>query len=193
MQVEFLYILLRLWCPWQLRPDLFAAGFALGSNTTANCSNTTVYVGVTIFALCDHGVVLVVEATRILSATGVGIFDRSRERHVRAAARAYQGKWCIRMEKFVQFCRSQSRYMLRDSDCNVWFITSSLYSYIERLRPLNTQSLALSLLLCTFTNQVLAELDLLWYWKETTTYKMISTPCRKRSVGCGCLAVKSER
>ena len=28
------------------------AGFALGSNMIAICSNTTVYVGVTIFALC---------------------------------------------------------------------------------------------------------------------------------------------
>ena len=66
-------------------------------------------------------------------------------------------------------CAQSSR--ARDSDCNVWFITSSLYSYIERLRPLNTQSLTLSVLLCTFMNQVLAELDLLWYWKETTAYK----------------------
>ena len=74
MQVEFLYVFLRLWCPWQLRPDLFAAGFALGSNTTANCSNTTVYVCVTIFALCGPvGVLVGFEATRLLAATGVGL------------------------------------------------------------------------------------------------------------------------
>ena len=46
-------------------------------------SNTTVYVGVTIFALCGPvGVLVGFEATRFLSATGVGIFDRGRERHV---------------------------------------------------------------------------------------------------------------
>ena len=90
VQVEFLFVLLRLWCPWQLRQDLFAikahkglAGFALGSNMIAFCSNTTVYVGVTIFALCGPvGVLVGSEATRFLSATGVGIFDRGRERHV---------------------------------------------------------------------------------------------------------------
>ena len=49
------------------------ACLALCSNMTAICSNTYVYVGFTIFALCDHGVVLIVEATRFLSATGVGL------------------------------------------------------------------------------------------------------------------------
>ena len=48
-------------------------GFALGSNMIANCSNTTVFVGVTIFALRGPvGVVVGFEATRFLSATGVG-------------------------------------------------------------------------------------------------------------------------
>ena len=49
------------------------AGFALGSNKTANSSNTTVYVGVTIFALCGLvGVLVGFEATGFLSATGIG-------------------------------------------------------------------------------------------------------------------------
>ena len=40
----------------------------------ANCSNTTVYVGATIFALCGPVAVLVgFEATKFLSATGVGL------------------------------------------------------------------------------------------------------------------------
>ena len=54
VQIEFLYVSLRPWYSWQLRPDLFTitahkglAGFALGPI----CSNMTVYVGVTIFAL----------------------------------------------------------------------------------------------------------------------------------------------
>ena len=37
--------------------------------------------------------------------------------------------------------------------------------------PASRHWLSRSLMLCTFTNQVLAELDLLWYWKETTAYK----------------------
>ena len=50
------------------------AGFALGSNMIASCSNTTVYVGVTIFALCSPvGMMVGSEATRYLSATGVGL------------------------------------------------------------------------------------------------------------------------
>ena len=49
---EFPYVLLCYWCPWQLRPVLFPAGFALRSNIIAICSNTTVCVGVTIFAFC---------------------------------------------------------------------------------------------------------------------------------------------
>ena len=50
------------------------AGFALGSNMVASCSNTTVYVGVTIFALCSPvGMMVGSEATRFLSATGVGL------------------------------------------------------------------------------------------------------------------------
>ena len=45
------------------------------------------------------------------------------------------------MKDFAQCCGSQSGYVLLDiSDCNVGFITTSLYSYIERLRPLNTQA-----------------------------------------------------
>ena len=36
------------------------AGFALCSNMTAICSNSSVYVGFTIFALCGHVVVLIV-------------------------------------------------------------------------------------------------------------------------------------
>ena len=65
------------------------------------CSPVAVRRFKTTYHLC---LVLVgFEPTKILSATGVGIFDRGRERHVRAAARAYQGKWCIRMENFVQF------------------------------------------------------------------------------------------
>ena len=43
---------------------------------------------------------------------------------MRAAARAYLKVAC---------CET--------GGCKVWFFTSSLYSYIERLRPLNTQSL----------------------------------------------------
>ena len=68
---------------WFLIPDAFAlvlwlktgglAGFALGPNKTANCSKTTVYVVVTIFDLCGVvGVLVGFEATRFLSATGVG-------------------------------------------------------------------------------------------------------------------------
>ena len=49
------------------------AGLALCSNMTAICSNTYVYVGFKIFALCGRGVVLTVEATRFLSVTGVGL------------------------------------------------------------------------------------------------------------------------
>ena len=51
------------------------AGFALGSTMIATCSNTTVYVGVIIFALCGPvGVSVGFEAARFLSATGVGLF-----------------------------------------------------------------------------------------------------------------------
>ena len=51
--------------------------------TSCICSNTTVYVGVTIFlcavlSACWSALML----SRFLSATGVGIFDRGRERHV---------------------------------------------------------------------------------------------------------------
>ena len=50
------------------------AGFALGSNMVAICSNTTVYVAVTVFALCGPVAVLAgFEATKFLSATGVGL------------------------------------------------------------------------------------------------------------------------
>ena len=46
------------------------------------------YVGVTIFALCGPvGVLVGFEATMFLSATGVGIFDRGRERHERSLQR----------------------------------------------------------------------------------------------------------
>ena len=113
-----------------------------------------------------------------------------------------------------QCCRSQSGYMLRDSDCNDGFITSSLYSYIERLRPLNAQSLGGSgtvsrvkapcagfaplaitlIVLCSFTNQVPAELDLLRYWKENTAYRKRSVESGIFAPCCtGCLPVKSER
>ena len=51
-----------------------ATAASLGSNMIAICSNTTVYVWVTIFALCGHvGVFDCVEASRFLSATGVGL------------------------------------------------------------------------------------------------------------------------
>ena len=54
-------------------------GFALGSNMIAICSNTTVYVGVTIFALGGPvGVLVGFEATRFWSATGGRTFDRDR-------------------------------------------------------------------------------------------------------------------
>ena len=45
---------------------------------------------------CHHLCLVLVgfEPTKILSATGVGIFHRGRERHVRAAARAYQDTCC---------------------------------------------------------------------------------------------------
>ena len=45
---------------------------------------------------CHHLCLVLVsfEPTKILSATEVGIFDRGRERHVRAAARAYQDTCC---------------------------------------------------------------------------------------------------
>ena len=42
------------------------AGFALGSNMIANCSNTTVYVGVTIFALCGPDGVLIGSCHQVL-------------------------------------------------------------------------------------------------------------------------------
>ena len=78
---------------WFLIPDAFAlvlwlktgglAGFALGSNKIANCSNTTVYVGVTMFALMlPVGVLVGFEAARFLSATVVGQLIAGRERHV---------------------------------------------------------------------------------------------------------------
>ena len=38
------------------------AGFALCSNMTAICSNTSVHVGFTIFALCGHAGVLIVSS-----------------------------------------------------------------------------------------------------------------------------------
>ena len=50
------------------------AGFVLGSNMIAICSNTSVYVCVTIFALVLLvGVLVGFEAARFLSATGVGL------------------------------------------------------------------------------------------------------------------------
>ena len=49
-------------------------GFALGSNVQASCTNTTVHVGVAIFAVCSPvGMVVGTEATRCLTATGVGL------------------------------------------------------------------------------------------------------------------------
>ena len=38
---------------------------------------------------------------------------------------------------------------------------------------------SLSLMVCSFTNQVLAQLDVLKYWKETTAYKKRSPPLPK--------------
>ena len=79
VQVEFLYVLLRVWCLWQLRAlATFAhkglAGFALGSNMIAICINTSAYIGVTIFSFCGLvGVLVGFEATKFLSATGVGL------------------------------------------------------------------------------------------------------------------------
>lgn len=50
------------------------AGFALGSNMIASCCNTTVYVGVSVFALCSPiGMFVGSEAARFLSASGVGL------------------------------------------------------------------------------------------------------------------------
>jgi len=50
------------------------AGFALGSNMMASCSNSVLYVGVSIFALCSPiGMFVGSEATRFLSASGVGL------------------------------------------------------------------------------------------------------------------------
>ena len=42
---------------------------------------------------------------------------------------------------------------------------------------------SLSLMLCSFTNQVLAELDFLRYWKETTAYKNDLHPLPKEVGG----------
>ena len=161
------------------------AGFALDSNMTAICSNTSVYVGVTIFPLLRScRCVDRPESTRFFVSHGSRTSDRGRQQHFSLLnTTVYVGvtifALCWSALSLPGSCQPLSRNLCSQSRAasasNVWFIMSSLYSYIERLRPLNTQSLTLSRLLCTFTNQVLAELDLLWYWSEGTLCRLRAT------------------